>query len=278
MISMAQIPPSRISRRQAEISSEVLKPGPQRLSPTQADGFLQYLFSGVARRTRPLRLREGAGVARYLKALAWKTPPGPVRHQLEWLADVIWGTLLQFASFQPQEKPSVIRFLEAHADTYLAGCDFAIALDHVLATAPPALQRSLFPPPHLMSAKESAQGKGNPRLREDLSTRIYVAYRALKSSGVRNAPGRIAEVLNRHGLKTRGWGKIGEVWGSGEVRDRVKQYEQKLKRRSEAASKKRTVAERRGLLVDAWILSFRLYLNWGKPTAEANSAGDDSGA
>ena len=103
--------------------------------------------------------------------------------------------------------------METPTYTYLAGCDVTVAMDNALANALPALEVSLFPTPHLMSTKESAQGKGNPHLSDDLSTRICVAYRALRSAGLRHARRRIAEMLNRHGLRTRGWGKISKALG-----------------------------------------------------------------
>ncbi len=197
---MAPIPPSEApAHPPGWVSTVQLELPDPRLVSSEADGFLEYLFSALARRPRPLALREGARVARYLKALAWET--GPRRRLLERLAELIWGMVLQFAPFEPGGKLEVVRFLERHAGTYLAGCDLEAALKHVRDSATPMHYGALFQLPHLMSRSRSAQGRGNPHLREDLSERIYVGYHALRRAGVRNVRARIAEALNRQGLR-----------------------------------------------------------------------------
>jgi len=53
-------------------SDQVPRIPPQELEGAEADAFLEWLFSGLARRPRPLSLWKGIAVARYLKLLAWE--------------------------------------------------------------------------------------------------------------------------------------------------------------------------------------------------------------
>jgi FkbM family methyltransferase len=109
------------SSSKGRISSDQLPQTPrQELVPAEADAFLEYLFSNIARRPRSLNLREGAGVARYLKALAAETAPGPIRSLLDRLAEMFWAALLQSAPFRTAEKTAAVEFMEIHANTYLA--------------------------------------------------------------------------------------------------------------------------------------------------------------
>ncbi|MGA2329798.1 MAG: hypothetical protein ABSH05_26400 [Bryobacteraceae bacterium] len=82
-------------------------------------------------------------MARYLKALAAETRSGPLRALLTRLAEVIWGTLLRHAPFAIARKPTAIEFVEAHADTYLAGLqaagfDIEGVLEYLRNSPPPA--------------------------------------------------------------------------------------------------------------------------------------------
>ena len=76
-------------------SSELPRIPPQTLRKDEVNAFLDFLFSDVARKPAEIRLLEGAAVARYLVALAWRLEPGEDRHLLERLGDVIWGTIFQ---------------------------------------------------------------------------------------------------------------------------------------------------------------------------------------
>lgn len=126
------IPPSEPKPTDVWIESNYLPRVPrQDLLPEEAEAFLEYLLSEVVRRPRPLRLRQGARVARYLDALAWETEPGAIRQLLERLRDGIWGTLLQLAPLELSSKPEAIAFLERHAETYLAGLNVEAALQRV---------------------------------------------------------------------------------------------------------------------------------------------------
>jgi hypothetical protein len=202
-----------------------LKLPAQELEPSEADAFLEYVFSMIATRPKALSLRQGAGVASYLKTLAWKVEPGPRRYLLDRLADVIWGTLFQCAPLPSSERQEVINFLRQHADTYLSAFDIETTVKWVQESPGPSQQALSAHPPPLMSRRSSAVGAGNPQLKEDLSERIYAAYHALRAVPVHNARGRIAKVLNQKGLTTHARGGGFKKWGSYEVYERAKQYE-----------------------------------------------------
>ena len=70
-------------------SSELPRVPHQTLERDEVNAFLDFLFSDVARKPPEMRLQEGAAVARYLVALAWRLPPGEDRHMLDRLGDVI---------------------------------------------------------------------------------------------------------------------------------------------------------------------------------------------
>lgn len=67
---MSQIPPFEKDSPGGWIPGDHLKLSPQMLAREEAEAFLEWLFSAVARRPERLDLREGAGVARYLRGLA----------------------------------------------------------------------------------------------------------------------------------------------------------------------------------------------------------------
>lgn len=250
------IPPSMHESTEGLIFSDQLPRVPrQDLLPGETDAFLEFLYSSVARRPRPLSLEQGAAVVRYLDALAWETEPGPVRQLLESLRDVIWGTLRLFAPFDLSNKQEAVEFLEEHADTYLAGFDVATALKRVRDAAPPMRYAALFRPPRLMSRIQSSTGLGDPHLREDLTERIYAAYHALRKAGVRNARGRVAEALNKQGLSTQARGGTLRKWGGDEVYERVKQCEAGWKKRN--LGKRGTLRGWRDSVVNKWVYLFQ---------------------
>lgn len=222
---MSQMPPFSPDPAAGWIPSEVLKLPVQELNPAERDVFLEYIFSMIAKRPRALRLREGAGVARYIKALADEMEPGPRQSLLGRLADVIWRALFEFAPLPVSERQRVVDFLQRHADTYLDAFDIEAVVQWVEGSGEPPPEAFSARPPHLMSRRSSAGGAGNPQLKDDLSERIYAAYHALRAARVHNARGRIARVLNQKGLMTHARGRASSKWGSYEVYERVKQYE-----------------------------------------------------
>ncbi len=211
---MSQMPPLSPDPAEGWISSEVFKLPGQVLNPSEGDAFLEFVFSMIAMRPKALGLREGAGVARYLKTLAWTLGPGSGRHLLNRLADTIWGTLFEFAPLPISDKGRAVEFLREHANTYLAGFDTEAAVKRVQESRGPPPEASLAHPPHLMSRRFSASGTGNPRLGDDLSERVYAAYHALRRARVHNARDRIAGVLNQRGFTTQARGGTYKRWGS----------------------------------------------------------------
>jgi hypothetical protein len=180
------------------ISSERLPTIPHEdLLLTEVDEFLEYLFSTIGRRPRPIGLREGASVARYLKSLAWETAAGPSRQRLERTSNAIWDTVFSHARFSISSKTEAMVFLAEHADTYLAGLDVEGALKQVRESRVPRLYPRGMPLPNLLSRNMSVQGQPTPHRRDDLSERIYAGYHALRRARVRNARGRLAEALNK---------------------------------------------------------------------------------
>lgn len=259
---MTDIPPPVDDSSEGWISSDRIPRIPrQDLARAEAGAFLEYLFSAIARRPRPLSLREGAGVARYLKALAAETQPGPIRALLGRLADVIWGTLLQHAPFAIAPKRVAVEFFEAHADTYLAGFkaagfDIEGVLKHLRDSPTPTRHTGRSKPPGLLSAHLSVQSDVAAQLKDDISERIYAAYHALRRAGIHGARGRIAEALNSQGLRTRARGGTDTRWGASEVYERVKQYEARWRQRSPAGQSDASVEYWRDTVVDRWLFLF----------------------
>jgi len=234
-------------------SDQLAKIPHQDLLPAEAGPFLHYLFSAIARRPRPVNLREGASVARYLKILARQTKPGAVRMRLEHLAEVIWGTVLQFARFPVSSREEALRFLETHGMTYLAGLKIEAELEYIRNAKPPSAS-GVTVPPHLLSGRMSAQGQGTSQLADDLTERIWVAYRALRKANVRNARRVVAAALNEQGLETRARGATSRAWGPEEIGERVKQFETREKRRSRSSSEWEKLRE---AVVSKWVYLFR---------------------
>jgi hypothetical protein len=209
-------------------SDQLSKLPPQRLEAGEADAFLEYLFSALARRPARLSVREGIRVARYLRALDGEMDAGPRRQVLKQLEGAIGRLVLEYAPAERGDQRETITFLERHADTYLAPFDVAAALRCIRESAPPVKEVGVTRPPHLVSSHIAAHGDGTPQLRDDLSERIYAAYKALRRAGVGGARQRVADALNRKGLKISARGTRSTVWGPYEVYERVKQYENGL--------------------------------------------------
>jgi hypothetical protein len=154
-----------------------------------------------------------------------------MRRVLQQLESAIRHLVMEYAPAERGDQREAIAFLERHADTYLAAFDVAAALRCIRESAPPAKEAGVPRPPHLVSSHIAAHGDGTPQLRDDLSERIYAAYKALRKAGVGGARQRVAEALNREGLKISARGTRSTVWGPYEVYERVKQYENALQGR-----------------------------------------------
>ena len=57
-----------------KINGDELKLPRQTLAVNEADAFLEFMFSDIARKPEPLLLQEGAAVAHYLLALSREIP------------------------------------------------------------------------------------------------------------------------------------------------------------------------------------------------------------
>src|SRR5260370_41533225 len=113
------MPPSDRIDDEGGIHSDQLAVPAQALIPAEIDPFLEFLFSGIVRKPKWLKLRETAGVARYLKALAREAPATRERDGVEHLAEVIWLTMLDYGQIAGAEKEEAIQFLKEHARTEL---------------------------------------------------------------------------------------------------------------------------------------------------------------
>lgn len=257
---MSPIPPFEKDAPSAWITGDLLKLQPQTLAREEAEAFLQWLFSAVARRPKRLDLREGAGVARYLWGLAWETPPGPLRQQLLRMAEVIWRTILACAPFEAAGQGEVLRFLDQHAKTYLLSFDVATVREQVRRSEPPSATSCGPGPPHLMSPYLSASGAGNPQLADDLSERIYAAYHGLRRAGIHGARTRVAAALHEAGRKIASRTLTDSRWEPYEVYERVRQYERGLSERFGKQELARTWGE---WVVSKWVFLFRSHVAVG---------------
>ncbi len=184
------------------LSSELPRVPHQTLKQDEVDAFLDFLFSDVARKPTEIRLLEGAAVARYLVALAWRLPPGDDRHLLDRLGNMIWGTIFQVAPFQISKKQQAVRFLKRHAASYLSWFDVERALASVKDNPRPRRPEELFRADRLRSGSLGVRGPVEARWQDDLTERICGAYYALRQAEVYDARGKIAQALNRHGMRT----------------------------------------------------------------------------
>lgn len=173
------MPPSKKGKDEAWIHSDQLMLPRQVLSEQDAEAFSIFLFSDVAIKPLPLKLRQTAGVARYLKALALEMPPGRERDLLDRLSEIIWLTLLDRGQIPIAEKSLTIEFLNEHSKTYLNSFDTERIMEIVKNLEGPVKYVHAFRAPRLMARGRSVQGQGKAQLQDDLTERIYVAYYAL---------------------------------------------------------------------------------------------------
>jgi hypothetical protein len=240
------------------MSSEQLpKPKERKLDPSQADEFLKFLFSTVARRAQEIRLHEGAAVAQYFRELAWRLGPGPDREHFDRLGRLVWQTTLRVAAIKPSGKQKAARFLRRHHGTHFR----KIIVDRTLKL----LEEVDVPDQEieeaaksnaaiLLSERMSIQGKAFDHLQDDLSERIYTGYHALRLAGIRSARGRVMQALNAEHLTRRVPKNKSAAWDAAAVTDRVKQYRDVVKRRF--GPKQDQVDEGRNIVVWKWLELF----------------------
>jgi hypothetical protein len=264
------MPPSKDANDDGWIHGDQLILPRQSLSPDEIGTFLEFLFAEIARKPKRLKLRETAGVARYLKAVAFEAPPSLERDTVEGLAEVIWLTMLDTGQIEIAQRDGVIHFLRKHADTYLASWGVERIVEFVHSLPEPSRHTEFFRPPKLLGKQRSAGGQGPARLQDDLTERIYVAYYALRRTRIRNARRLIAAVLNQHGFQTSARSATVRTWSSAEVIERVQQFEARIVRRhrlSRGDDRAKEIDRLRNMRVDSWIHGFH----------SASTVGSDSG-
>jgi len=156
-------------------------------------------------------------------------------------------------------KTEVIQFLQEHQHTYFAQTELDPILELIGQEQEPANSRNLFRTPKLLGKGRLVSGAGPARLQDDLTERIYVGYYALRRAKVRNARGRIAEVLNRLGFQTQPRSATVGTWGPAEVSERVQQFQAKMIRQHRLAKpeiRSRELTRLRNMRVDGWIHGF----------------------
>lgn len=240
------------------MSSEHLpKPKERTLDPSQADEFLRFLFSTVARRAGVIRLHEGAAVAQYLKELAWRLPAGAGRTHFDRLSRQVWRTTLRVAAIKPSGKQKAARFLRRHHGTHFRGSvvDRTLELleqvdvpDEEIEAAARSSEASL------VSERMSIQGKAFDHLHDDLSERIYAGYHALRLAGIPGARGRVMQALKAQRLTRKVPKGKSTTWDGAAVADRVKQYRDVVARRF--GRTKDQVDQGRNVVVWKWLELF----------------------
>lgn len=264
------MPPSKQIDDEGWIHSDQLVLPPQTLQLEEIERFLQYVFRTIARKPKLLKLKETAGVVRYLKAAAVEAMVGLERHAVEQLAELIWLITLDCGQIKMAPKEEVIQFLKEHANTYLASYDIAKLVEFVQNLKAPSNDAEFFQPPKLKGKDRSASGDGPAQLQDDLTERIYAAYHALRRTQIRDARGRIATVLNEMGYVTGARSATECRWGPSEVIERVRQYEDRMVRQHGLSKADQTQKERlRNMLVDGWIHLFHssVTVGSGRPKA-----------
>ena len=240
------------------ISSEQLpKLKERKLDPSQADEFLRFLFSTVARRTGEIRLRDGAAVTQYLRELAWKLDPGPDREHFDRLARQVWQTTLRVAAIKPSGKQKAARFLRLHHGTHFrkSVVDRALELLEKVDVPDEEIEAAAKPSEAiLVSERVSIQGKALDHLQDDLSERIYAGYHALRLAGIRGARNRVAEAVKAQGLTRKVPKGKSAAWDAASVADRVKQFRNVVKRRF--VPEEDQVDEGRNMVVWKWLELF----------------------
>jgi hypothetical protein len=168
-------------------SDELPKLPKQELAPEHAQAFLDALFAQSASKPAEIRLREGARVARYLKALALSSPPGEEHKLLMGLAEATWRLVFEVAPIQMATREEVLRFLKRYERTYFGQRNVKGAVGLIRNSASPEPRVDFFRPPKLVSVRGAVQGIGGPRVSDDLSERIYAAYYALRRVRLRGS-------------------------------------------------------------------------------------------
>jgi hypothetical protein len=209
------------------------------MSPTPHE-LLEFLIATVARKPPAVPFRIGASVARYLDDLAYHHR-GEERKLLLLLSSAVWRQVFQFANFQTATKEQTLQFLETFMPTLLSDYDVKRGMGLVSSHARPGKHQI---PKVLRSVNLSiTMGPGSPRLSDDLTERIYVAYWALRLKSVHGASRFVAETLNRH--KIPNGSRQGDgAWSGYDVQARVKQFDKTRERGRNRGSKPQAMIAR----------------------------------
>jgi hypothetical protein len=214
------------------------------LEPAEVEPFLCFMFSDIATKPKPIDLREGAGVARYLQWLSLAGIPSAepgrgkqsvnvgspgeeseelrkTRAEFGRAAQAVWRIVKQYGEFKPSTRQTAAEFLKRHLDTYVIDLRLVLRLmeTHEL---PPNAKNPFFRPVLVSTAGTVAGGRGNPRRHNDLSERIFAAYFALPRAKLKKWTPRIALALNA----VKAGGRSDWDWLA--VIERRKGYEQDL--------------------------------------------------
>jgi len=237
----------------------------QTLGPSEAEPFLNWLFSDLSRKPQEMTLRETASVVRYLRWLGlhgipketiqqgpdaikkyWHSTKSPeairARRNVEQMVQIVWRGLLATGQFAPANKKAAQAFFRRHSSTW-DHPGMASAMEFLENFELPPGATSPFPKYSSLTKTSAASGDGNPYLENDLSERIAAADGALRRVAIKQPYELIANALRESPLTRALYRDVG--WSSVEVRERVKGYKKQ--------KRARTIEK----LADKWILKYR---------------------
>jgi hypothetical protein len=256
------------------------------LRTSEVDDFLRFLLFDVARRPADLKIRECIRVARYLD---WLIAGGVEKARLgtgqsslgafprpalsaeerdkkrctQQIADLLWRRVRTLNAQDAASNGEALSFLERHAPTHFANPFIERTLELVRDFDVPAADMRPRQQPTLVSASMMAYGS-DPHLLDDLSERLFVADHALKRAGLSRRRKKIAEVLNKGHIQTRRRLRrdaAEQEWLPEDVHERVKAFEERMKRRlvrtqADLNPKELLLAER-DAMTSRWIAHYR---------------------
>jgi len=254
--------------------SDHLASRPSKLPEEDIQPFLENLLTDIARRPERMKVRETAGVVRFLRLLAQLGVPADLagsdgkaiaqyrreeppesrkaRSRVDNLAVTIWNVLLQTGDLPTAKAHTAIGFLKRNRETFLGHFDVEEAIEVIRSLRVPATAEDPFQPPHLISRTTTSTGEGNPHLGSDLTEKIYIAYHFLKRHNVQGAQGRIATTLDDLSVPQE---RTDRGWNYADVNERVKQHRKRLRERLRGPTEE-AVRKWTDYLVDLQITSF----------------------
>ena len=140
---------------------------------------------------------------------------------------------------------------------YLNWFDVERAIASVEDNPSPRRPEELFRADRLRSRRLTVWGPVKGHWQDDLTERICGAYYALRQAEVYDARGKIAQALNRHGLRSQARRGVSRRWESAQVYERVKQCESRFKKSHAGTANKAQVEQWRHALAQKWLLLSR---------------------